>query len=194
MMSLTHLQEIINLRWYIQHLIHESGYHKLINLRWYIQHLIHESGYLYDDDESNYLLSEDKWILQAHGKFMKNVFYNLHRMTHEQMKMNLIKPIIKVKTNEKLDKVAGESIIDEPEYTISNKQEEEYSTFSDMSKQDSEFDINVDDTQDGQNIQTPETLQNNTTMHDKHDLIHDENDTSENENIIEIETFEHYGE
>ena len=33
---------------------------ELINLRWYIQHLIHESGYLYDDDESNYPLSEYK--------------------------------------------------------------------------------------------------------------------------------------
>ena len=31
-------------------------------------------------------------------------------------------------------------------------------------------------------------------MHDKDDLIHDEYDTSENENITEIETFEHYGE
>ena len=62
---------------------------ELINLRWYIQHLIHESGYLYDDDESNYPLSEDKWMLQTHGKFMKYVFYILHRMTPEQMK-NLI--------------------------------------------------------------------------------------------------------
>ena len=41
----------------------------LENLRWYIQHLINESGYLYDDDESNYPLSEDKWMLQTHGKF-----------------------------------------------------------------------------------------------------------------------------
>ena len=31
-------------------------------------------------------------------------------------------------------------------------------------------------------------------MHDKDDLIHDEYDTSENENIIEIETLEQYGE
>ena len=37
----------------------------LENLRWYIQHLINESGYLYDDDESNYPLSEDKWMLQT---------------------------------------------------------------------------------------------------------------------------------
>ena len=65
------------------------------------------------------------------------------------------------------------------------------------SKQDSESDINIDDTQDEQNSHTPETLQihntYNTTMHDKDDLIHDEYDTSEDENITEIETFEHYG-
>ena len=39
-----------------------------------------------------------------------------------------------------------------------------------MTKQDSESDINVDDTQDEQVSHTPETLQNhntyNTTMHD----------------------------
>ena len=35
---------------------------ELINLSWYIQPLIHESRYLKDDDESNYSLSEDKWI------------------------------------------------------------------------------------------------------------------------------------
>ena len=68
---------------------------ELINLRWYIQHLIHGSGYLYDDDESSYPLSEDKWMLQTHGKFMKYVFYTLHRMPPDQMKMNPIKPIIK---------------------------------------------------------------------------------------------------
>ena len=88
--------------------------------------------------------------------------------------------------------------MDEQESTISNKEEEEYSTFSDMSKQDSESDINVDDTQDEQNSQNSQTLQihntYNTTMHDKDDLICDEYDTSENENITEIETFEHYGE
>ena len=171
---------------------------ELINLRWYIQHLIHESGYLYDDDESNYPLSEDKCMLQTHGKFMKYVFYILHRMTPEQMKMNPIKPIIKVKTNEELDKEEGESIIDEQESTISNKEEEEYSTFSHMSKENSESDINVHDNQDEQNSNILETLQihntYNTTMHDKHNSIHDEYDTSEDENTIEIETFEQYGE
>ena len=171
----------------------------LENLRWYIQHLINESGYLYDDDdESNYPLSEDKWMLQTHGKFMKYVFFTLHRMTPEQMKMNPIKPIIKLKTNEELDTEEGESNTDEQESTISNKEEEESSTFSDMSKQNFGSDINIDDTQDEQNSHTPETLQihnmYNTMMHDKDDLIHDEYDTSENDNITEIERNGDYGE
>ena len=74
----------------------------------------------------------------------------------------------------------------------------EYSTFSNISKQDSESDINVDDTQHQENLHTPETLQihniYNTTMHDKNELIHDEYDTSADENITEIETYEDYGE
>ena len=48
-------------------------------------------------------------MLQTHGKFMKYVLFTLHRMTPEQMKMNPIKPIIKVKTNEKLDTQKEES-------------------------------------------------------------------------------------
>ena len=72
--------------------------------------------------------------------------------------------------------------------------EYEYSIFSDISNQNSESDINVDETQYPENPHTPETLQNNTTMHDKDNSIHDEYDTSDNENTIEIETYEHYGE
>ena len=136
---------------------------------------------------------------------MKYVNFTLKEMTPEQMKINPIKPIIKVKTNEKLDTEEGESITNEQESTIVIEEEEElttyeeltedeYSTFSDMSKQDSESDINVDETQHQENSYTPETLQNNTTIHDNDDLVHDENNKSENENIIEIETYEHYGE
>ena len=118
-------------------------------------------------------------------------------MTPEQMKMNPIKRIIKVKTNEELDTEEGESNTHEQESTISNNDEDEYSTFSDMSKQDSESDINVDETQHQENPQTPQLQVYNTyniTIHNNDDLIHDENNTSENENIIEIETFEHYEE
>ena len=126
---------------------------------------------------------------------MKYVNFTLKEMTPEQMKMNPIKPIIKVKTNEELDTEEGESTKVQEEFTTSEElTEDEYSTFSGMSKLDFESDINVHDTQDEQNSYTPETLQNNTTIHDKDDLIYDKNNTSEDENISEIETFEHYGE
>ena len=174
------------------------------NLRWYIQHLVDEYEYQYGDNEWTNPLHESNWTYRTNKQFMKYVNFTLKEMTPEQMKINPIKPIIKVKTNEELDTEEGESNTDEQESTISIEEEEEFttsedlteecSTFSDMSKQNSESDINVDETQHQENSYTPETLQNNTTIHDNDDLIHDENSTSENENIIEIETYEHYGE
>ena len=74
------------------------------------------------------------------------------------------------KQHEKVDTYEGESTKVQEEFTTSEElTEEEYSTFSNMSKQDSESDINVDDTQHQENPHTPEKLQNNTTMHDKDD-------------------------
>ena len=64
-------------------------------------------------------------------------------MTPEQLKQN---PIT-VHPNQKLDTEERESKTNEQESSRSNKEEEEYSTFLDMSKQNSESDINVDDTQ-----------------------------------------------
>ena len=176
----------------------EKLYRKLMreffNLRWYIQHLVDEYEYQYGDNEWTNPLHESNWTYRTNKQFMKYVNFTLKEMTPEQMKINPIKPIIKVKTNEELETEEGESNTDEQESTISIKEEDEYSTFSDMSKQDSESDINVDETQHQENSYTPETLQNNTTIYDNDDLIHDENNTSENENIIEIETYEYYGE
>ena len=168
------------------------------NLRWYIQHLVDLHEYQYGDNEWTNPLHESNWTYRTNKHFMKYVNFTLKKMTPEQMKMKAIKPIIKVQTNEELDTEEGESNTDEQESTISNKDEEEYSTSSDISKQDTESDINVHDTQDEKISHTPETLQihniYNTTMHDKNDLLHDEYDTSENENTIEIETYEDYGE
>ena len=181
--------------------INENGeklYRKLMkefyNLRWYIQHLVDEYEYQYGDNEWTNPLHESNWTYRTNKQFMKYVNFTLKEMTPEQMKMNPITPIIKVNTNEELDTEEGESNTHEQESTISNKDEDEYSTFSHMSKQNSESDINLDDTQHQENSYTPETLQNDTTMHDKDDLIHEEYDTSEDENTIEIETIEDYGE
>ena len=176
----------------------EKLYRKLMkefyNLRWYIQHLVDLHEYQYGDNEWTNPLHESSWTYITNKHFMKYVNFTLKEMTPEQIKINPIKPIIKVRTNDELDTEEGESNTHEQESTISNNDEDEYSTFSDMSKQDSESDVNVDETQHQENSYTPETLQNITTMHDIDDLIHDENNTSEDENIIEIETYEDYGE
>ena len=168
---------------------------KIFNLRWYIQHLMDES-----EDQAQNPLSEENWMKQNNCKFIKYVIHNRHPMTSEQLKQKPFEEIFK-NQHEKVDTDEGEStkIEEEEEFTTSEElTEDEYSTFSDMSKQDSESDINADDTQYPENPQIPETLQihntYNTTMHDEDDVIHDEYDTSEDENISEIETFEHYGE
>ena len=149
------------------------------------------------EDEDQNLLSEENWMKQNNCKFMKYVIHHRHPMTPEQLKQKLFEEIFKDQ-HEEVDTDEEESTKVQEEFTTSEELTEEYSTFSDMSKQDSESDINIDDSQDEENLHTLETLQiqnmYNTTMHDKDDLIHDEYDTSEDKNITEIETFEDYWE
>ena len=162
---------------------------KIFSLRWYIQHLMDEN-----EDEAQHPLSEENWMKQSNCKFMKYVIHHRHPMTPEQLKQKPFEEIFK-NQHEKLDTDEGESIEGKERFTTSEEMtEDKYSTFSHMSRQDSESDINVDETEHQENSYTPETLQNNTAIHDKNDLIHDEYDTSENENTIEIETIEDYGE
>ena len=162
---------------------------KIFNLRWYIQHLMDEN-----EDEAQNPLSEENWMKQNNCKFMKYVIHHRHPMTPEQLKQKPFEEIFK-NQHEILDTDEGESIEGEERFTTSEElTEDEYSIFSHMSNQNSESDISVDETQHQENSYTLETLQNNTTMHDKDNSIHDEYDTLENENTIEIETIEDYGE
>ena len=141
---------------------------QLENLMWYIQHLIHESGYLYDDDESSYPLSEDRWMLQTHGKSMKYVLFTLHRMTPKQMKMNPIKRINKVKTNEELDKEEGESIKDEEESTEASQElSEEQNATSDIYTEDKEDSKSIATSQvhDVLNKSIPNEVDSHTVKH-----------------------------
>ena len=158
---------------------------KIFNLRWYIHHLMDES-----EDEAQNLLSEENWMKQNSCKFIKYVIHHRHPMTPKQLKQKRFEEIFN-NQHENIDTDEGESTKVQEEFTTSDDLTEVYSTFSHISKQDSEYDINIDDTQDQQNSYTPETLQNNTMMHDKDDLIHNEYDTSEDEHTTEIETFEH---
>ena len=77
----------------------------------------------------------------------------------------------------------------------SNKEEEEFTTSSEMSEQDSESDTTVDDTEESE---TTETLQVhnvlNNTIHDEDDSIHDEDESPDEEHATEIETYEDNGE
>ena len=181
--------------------INENGeklYRKLMkefyNLRWYIQHLVDLHEYQYGDNEWTNPLHEGNWTYRTNKQFMKYVIHHRHPMTPEQLKQKPFEEIFK-NQHEKVDTDEGESNEEEEEFTTSEELiEDEYSTFSDITKQDSKTDINVDETQHPENPHTPETMQNNTTMHDKDNSIHDEYDTSENEHIIEIETIEDYGE
>ena len=112
-------------------------------------------------------------MLQTHGKFMKYVLFNLHRMTPEQMKMNPIKPIIKVKTSEELDTEAGESIIDEEESTETSQELSE--------EQNSTSDIYIEDQEDSKSI---ETSQVHNVLHNS---IPNEVDSHTVEDVTEIE-------
>ena len=110
-----------------------------------------------DEDEAQNPLSEDNWMKQNYGKFIKYVIHNRHPMTPEQLKQKPFEEIFKNQC-ERVDTEEGKSNEEEEELTTSEElTEDEYSTFSDMSKQVSELDINVDDTQYPENPHTPET-------------------------------------
>ena len=119
-------------------------------------------------------------MLQTHGKFMKYVLFTLHRMTPEQMKMNPIKPTIKVKTNEELDKEEGKSIIDEEESTETSQELSE--------EQNSTSDIYIEDQEDSKSIETSQVhnVLNNS--------IPNEVDSTTVEDVIEIELPKENGE
>ena len=75
-------------------------------------------------------------------------------MTPEQLKQKPFEEIFK-NQHENVDTDERESTKVEEEYTTSEELTEEYSKFSDMSKQDSESDTNVDETQHQENSYTP---------------------------------------
>ena len=99
-----------------------------------------------NEDEAQNPLSEENWMKQNNCKFIKYVIHHRHPMTPEQLKQKWFEEIFK-NQHEKVNTDEGESTIVEEAFTTSEELKEEYSIFSDMSKQDSESDINVDDTQ-----------------------------------------------
>ena len=146
---------------------------QIFNLRWYIQHLMDEN-----EEETQNPLNHENWMKQTNWKFIKYVIHHRHPMTPEQLKQKPFEDIFKVQ-HEKLDTEKGESNV------------EESTTSSEKSEQNSESDTS---TEDEQERNTTETLQ---VHHGMNEITHDEenssesvDDTPEDENVTEMQTYE----
>ena len=117
---------------------------------------------------------------QNSWKLIKYVIHHRHPMTPEQLKQKLFEEIFK-NQHEKLDTDEGES----------NEEEHKSTTSSDKSGQDSESDIT---TKDEQETNTTETHQVhnvlNETTHDEENVSEAEDDTSQEEHVIEMQIYE----
>ena len=99
--------------------LYQTPMQELNNLRWYIQHLIDENEYQYDYDEWTNPLTESNWIYQTNKHFMKYVIFTSQEMTPGQLKLN---PIT-VHPNQRLDTDEEESIKAEEESNTSTEME-----------------------------------------------------------------------
>ena len=152
---------------------------KIYNLKWYIQHLKDES-----EDEAQNPLSEENWMKQNNCKFIKYVIHHRHPMTPQQLKQKPFEEIFKIQ-HEKVDTEKGES----------NEEEEKSTTSSDKSEQDSESDITTVD-EDETNTTETHQVHNvlNEAIHDEENSSESVDDTPEDENVTEMQTYENNGE
>ena len=165
-----------NLIYMNQHgeVLHHTPLQEVFNLRCYIQHLMDES-----EDETQNPLSHENWMKKNNWKFIKYVIHHRHPMTPEQLKQKPFESNFK-NQHEKVDTEKGESI----------EEEEKSTTSSDKPEQDFKSDITTDDEEE---INTTETHQVhnvlNETIHDEDNSSEAEDDTSEDENVTEMQTY-----
>ena len=86
---------------------------ELQNIRKYIQHLMDESDYDYDDDDSDDPLSECNWLSQTRGKFMKYVIYTLSDGTESKPISNQKQKLASFKKGIKREETAYPTLKDE---------------------------------------------------------------------------------
>ena len=130
------------------------------------------------DDEAQNPLSEENWMKQNNSKFIKYLIQHRLPMTPEQLKQKLFKEIFK-NQHEKLIQRKGIQM---------NEEEEKSTTSSGKSEQSSELYITYED----------EEETNTTEIHQVHNVlnqtIHDEENSSEDENVTEMQTYGNNGE
>ena len=113
-------------------ILHQTPLNELFNLRWYIQHLMDES-----ENEFENPLSEENWMKQTNWNFIKYVIYHKHSMTPEQLQRKPFMEIIKIR-QEKLDTEEGESNTDEEESTTSTQISKESVKYDTSTEDDKE--------------------------------------------------------
>ena len=158
---------------------HHTQLREVFNLRCYIQHLMVET-----DDQHENPLSEENWMKQNHWIFIKYVIHHRHPMNPEQLKHKPFEEIFK-NQHEKVDTEEGESI----------EEEEKSTTSSDKSEQDSKSDITYEDEEETNTTETHHVhTVLNETIHDEENSSEAEDDTSEDENATETQTYGNNGE
>ena len=135
------------------------------------------------EDEAQNPISEENWMKQNNWKFIKFLIHHKHSMTPEQLKQKPFEEIFK-NQHEKVDTEEGESI----------EEEEKSTTSSEKSEQDSESDITTED-EDETNTTETHQVHNvlNETIHDEENPSEAEDDTSEEQNLNEMQTYENNG-
>ena len=117
-------------------------------------------------------------------KFIKHVIHHRHSMTPEQLKQKPFEEIIK-KQHENLDTEKGSQNEEEKESTLS----------SEKSEQDSESDTSIEDEEESNITQILQVHHGmNETTHDEENPSEAEDDTSEDEHVAEMQTYENNGE
>ena len=135
------------------------------------------------EDEAQNPLSEENWMKQNNWKFIQFLIHRKHSMTPEQLKQKPFEEIFK-NQHEKVDTEEGESI----------EEEEKSTTSSDKSEQDSESDITTEDEEEPNKTKTHQVHNVlNETIHDEENSSEAEDDTSEEQNLNEMQTYENNG-
>ena len=136
------------------------------------------------EDETQNPLSEENWMKQNNWKFIKYVIHHRHPMTPEQLKQKPFEEIFK-NQHEKVDTEEEKSI----------GEEEKFTTSSDKSEQNSESDITTEDVEETNTTETHQVHNVlNETIHDEENSSEAEDDTSEEENVTEMQIYENIGE
>ena len=167
-----------NLSYMNQHgdILHHTPLREVFNLRCYIQHLMDQS-----EDETQHPLSEENWMKQNNWKFIKYLIHHRHPMTPEQHKQ---KPFEEIFENQ------HEKLIQE-----SNEEEDKSTASSERSEQDSESGTTTEDEEESNTTKTHQVHSVlNEATHDEQNVLETEDDTSDEENVTQMQTYENNGE